>query len=160
MTERDGSWRQRQDDTGKEPCFDKHVVINGCRRSLKSGVCVCVSVQACMYYLGVLPLVKSVTTPGLKIAPVRMQSYLYSSHTLSASFNASLLECVRLWLCVYVTTDWAHFNSCFASLYRFELSHSFPSSFSSSLFLCAPTTTHTYTHRVRATFMNEWMNDS
>lgn len=52
----------------------------------------------------VLPLVESVTTHGLKIASVRMQSYLYSSRTLPASFNTCFLE----YVCVYVTTDCAH----------------------------------------------------
>lgn len=65
-------------------------------------VCVCVRLHAS--YFWVLPLVKSVTAPGLKIASVRMQSYLYSSHTLPAGFNAPLLNCVCMSVCV--RDDW------------------------------------------------------
>lgn len=70
---------------------------------------------------------------------------------------------VRICLCVYVTTDWAHFNTCFALLYCFELSHSF--SFSSSHCLCFcvhPATTQTQAHILlqREGNCHEKMSDS
>lgn len=55
----------------------------------------------CACYDCVLPSVKTVTTPGLKIASVRMQSYLYASHTLPAGFSAPLFECVFLSACLW-----------------------------------------------------------
>lgn len=51
--------------------------------------------SACLF---LLPLVKSVSAPTLKIASAKMQSYLYSSHTLSAGLNA----CMRVCMCVCV----------------------------------------------------------
>ena len=63
-------------------------------------LCVCVCVCVCVCYFWVLPLVKSVTAPGLKIASVRMQSYLYSSHT--PCLQASMHPCSSTCVCVCV----------------------------------------------------------
>ncbi len=169
-------------------------VIHDCPRSLLSAeksarvlfcVCACVCVRerererecvterekkrerVCECYFWVLPLVKSGTAPGLKIASVRMQSYLYSSHTLPASFDASLLVsvcvcvcvCVPLRVCVLILIP-----SLLCSIALSWVIHSL-FLFSSSLLLFI-SNNHTQTDRhmhapiLMAIVMNEWVTSS
>lgn len=99
-------------DNTREVCQDRHVVIHNCPESLARGVvlsCFVCSFSVCVCVFGVLPLVKSHSVPGLKIASVRRQSYLYSSHTLPASLNASMLlrVCVCVWERICVCNRWS-----------------------------------------------------